>query len=122
MKGAASKAVAEELAAVIGADSARRLMQALAGREVYVPAIARGHHPIAAAIGEEKAALFCEYYHGLRFEFPVAPAKRRRILDLHRAGRSNGLIAAELMVTERFVRQVLSEARAADTRQHRLFG
>jgi hypothetical protein len=122
MKGAASKAVAEDLAAVIGAESARRMMHVLAGREIYVPAQARGHHPIAVAVGEEKAALFCEYFHGVRFEFPVTAAKRRRILDLHRAGRSNGLIAAELMVTERFVRMVVSEARAADTRQHRLFG
>lgn len=122
MKGAISRAVAEDLAAVIGAEPARMLMSALAGREIYVPREASGHHPIAVAIGDDKARLFCEYWHGTRLEFPVTPAKRRRILDLSASGRSNGMIAAELMVSERFVRKVLAESRAADSRQHRLFG
>jgi DNA-binding NarL/FixJ family response regulator len=122
MKGSIARALAEDLAPVIGAEAARKLMTALAGREIYVPRHASGHHPIAVAIGDEKAAAFCEYWHGTRLEFPVTPAKRRRILDLSAAGRSNGMIATELMVSERFVRKVLAESRQQDTRQHRLFG
>lgn len=122
MKGSKARAVAEDLAAVIGAEATRKLMAAFAGREIWVPKKASGHHPIAVAIGEEKAALLCEYYIDVRLDFPVSPAKRRRILDLAASGRSNGLIAAELLVTERFVRKVLAESRKADTRQRSLFG
>lgn len=122
MRGSKARAVAEDLAVVIGAEATRRLMAAFAGREIWVPKKASGHHPIAVAIGDEKAALLCDYYREVRLDFPVSQAKRRRILDLSAAGLSNGLIAAELLVSERFVRKVLAEYRQADTRQRNLFG
>lgn len=122
MKGANARALAEELAPVIGAEAARRLLAAFAGREVYVPRRASGHHPIAVAIGEEKAALFCEHWHGTKLEFPVEITKRRAVLDLKAAGRSNGMIATELMVSQRFVRMVLAEQADKENRQLRLFG
>lgn len=122
MKGAIARALAEDLAPVIGAEAARKLMTALAGRMMYVPRTVGPHHPIAVAIGPDKAAVFCEHYFGTRVDFPVAPAKRRRILDLAAGGLSIPQIASELLVSERFVYKVLAEARGADTRQHRLFG
>ncbi|MFN7400338.1 MAG: hypothetical protein ACK5SX_15075 [Sandaracinobacter sp.] len=122
MKGANARAFAEDLAPVVGAEAARELMTALAGRMMYVPRTVGPHHPIAVAIGPEKAAIFCEYFFGQRIDFPVAPAKRRRILDLASGGMSIPQIATQLLVSERFVYKVLAEAREADTRQHRLFG
>jgi DNA-binding NarL/FixJ family response regulator len=122
MKGAMARAFAEDLAPVIGAEAARKLMTALAGRMMYVPRAVGPHHPISVAIGPEKAATFCEYFFGQRIDFPVAPARRRRILDLAAGGLSIPQIATELLVSERFVYKVLAEARETDSRQHRLFG
>lgn len=122
MKGAIARALAEDLAPVIGAEAARALMAGLAGRMIYVPRAVGPNHPIAVAIGPDKAAIFCDYYFGQRIDFPVAPARRRRILDLAAGGMSIPQIATQLLVSERFVYKVLAEAREADTRQHSLFG
>ncbi len=122
MRGSIARALAEDLAPVIGAEAARKLLTALAGRTMYVPRSVGPHHPIAVAIGPEKAAIFCDYYFGQRIDFPVAPARRRRILDLAAGGMSIPQIATQLLVSERFVYKVLAQAREADTRQHRLFG
>lgn len=112
MRGDQVKAVAEDLAGVIGIEGAQRLMAALGGREIYVPLSASAQHPIAVALADEAlTARFCEYYHGLRIEFPVNVAKRLRILSLSRAGWTSAAIATNLLVTQRFVRKVLAEAR-----------
>jgi len=103
-----------ELAAVVGEAAAVALCGAFAGRALYVPRAPGPDHPVTRLVGAEAAALLGDYFHSTRLEFPVAPAKRRRILQLAACGWKNGEIAAELLVTDRFVRKVLAEARDAD--------
>lgn len=105
------RSFAEDLAVLLGPESARRLMTALAGREFYVPRQSRGAHPIAAAIGEEKAAIFCDHYYSMRVEFPVKKRSRTQILDLEAEGRTHGEIATLCGVSQRFVRKALGEHR-----------
>ena len=108
-----------ELAELIGADGAQRLLAAFAGRRIYVPRAAGAGHPLARAVGAEKAAILCEYFHGTEIDLPVSTARRQRILDLKRQGRSNGEIATMLLVSERHVRDVM--ANRPDDRQLPLF-
>lgn len=116
-------AVTAMLRPVIGARATERLLLSFAGRQLWIPREVGEHHPIAAAIGADKARTLCDHFHGTWISVPVAQAKRARILDLKRAGLSNGQIAAQLLCTERFVYQVLADAReaAATRRQHDLF-
>jgi hypothetical protein len=117
---AAITASIEELAPVVGADGARALMMAFAGRRIYVPKEIGEHHPIAAAVGLEKARKVAEYYQCTHLEFPIAAAKRRQVLDLAAQGLSDSAISARVWLTERRVRQVRAEARAARQDQLKL--
>lgn len=108
-----------ELVELIGGDGAYRLLAAFAGRRIYVPRAAAAGHPLARALGGEKAAILCEYFHGTEIDLPVTTARRQRIIDLKRQGRSNGEIATLLLVSERHVRDVV--AARPDDRQLHLF-
>jgi DNA-binding NarL/FixJ family response regulator len=112
---ASFEALRADLVSELGEEAVLRLMDAFAGRSVYVPANAGETHPITVAIGAEAAAILCEFWHRTELEFPAAASRRQRILDLKASGRSNGEIATALLVSERHVREVLAEQR--DSRQ-----
>jgi hypothetical protein len=114
--------LAEELAAVVGAEAAHRLFDAFGGRSIYVPARPGPNHPITVAIGAERAALLAEYYHQVRLDFPLSASKRRRAIELSRTGVPVGEIARQLWLTDRHVRRILAEARRAPPGQPGLFG
>ena len=104
-----------ELEELVGAEAVSRLLASFAGRRIYVPRSGGDAHPIVQAIGRDAAKTLFEYWHGTDIEFPAPIARRQRILDLKRAGRTTSEIAAQLLVSERHVREVVAEAR--DTRQ-----
>lgn len=112
---------AEDLAVVIGAEATRAFLARFAGRTIYVPEQAGPEHPITQAIGPEAAAELCAHYHRVVLDVPITFARRLRVLDLAREGRSNREIAGEVWLTERQVRRILAEARAASS-QLSLFG
>lgn len=114
--------LAEDLAVVIGADAARAMMARLAGGSLYVPRTAGAAHPLTALLGEDRAQRLCDYYHGVRLDFPISASKRRRALDLKAGGASNRDIARELWITERYVRMILADAAETGTDQLKLFG
>ncbi|WP_194745739.1 helix-turn-helix domain-containing protein [Thermaurantiacus tibetensis] len=103
----------EELALVIGAQAARAFMTAFAGRRIYVPQAIGPDHPIAAAIGADKAAVLADYYGGTHLEPPLAAAKRWRVLEMAAAGVPDSEIAKALWTTERHVRRIRAAAQAA---------
>jgi hypothetical protein len=112
-----------ELGAVIGAPAAAQLVAAFAGRSLYVPRAPGPDHPVTAVIGGDAAALLGEYFHRVRLDFPISPARRRQVIEMRAAGRQVRDIAGQLRVTERFVYKVLAEARDDDADwQSGLFG
>ena len=103
-----------EVAAVIGDEAAARLAAAFCGRDVYVPRDPGPDHPVALAIGIDKARLLGEYFFATKLSFPVGPAKRQAIRALRAQGLDNREIARRLWVTDRFVRMVVAESADAE--------
>lgn len=119
----AASPIEAEVAAVIGDEAAARLAAAFCGRPLYVPRNPGPDHPVTAAIGQDKAALLGSYFYRTKLEFPVGAAKRAAIRAMKARGLCNRDIAARLLVTDRFVRQVLAEANDAEADwQQGLFG
>lgn len=109
---------ADTLIELLGAPTAGRLLDALGGQaSVYVPRAGRldADHRLARAIGLEAARLMCAAYAGEYIELPIARDLRAANLRarIHQGltdGRSHAQIAAELRITERYVRMVASRS------------
>lgn len=103
----------QELAAVIGADSAAQLFEAFVGSTVYVPLTPDTSHPIAAAIGIVKATMLGCFFYGTNIYFPVTGVKRARIIAMGEAGKRPSEISKAVLTSRSTVYQVLSDFRRA---------
>jgi lambda repressor-like predicted transcriptional regulator len=105
-----------EVVELLGHAAAARLALALGGREIRVPARRRGRmwDKIVAAIGEDAAARFCDYFQGERLYIAGSQRLRtehnRRIAAEMRAqGKSWAEIAQSVGYTERGARKLLEK-------------
>jgi lambda repressor-like predicted transcriptional regulator len=112
-----------EIAELLGHAAAARLALALGGREIRVPVHRRGRtwDKIVAAIGEDAAARFCDYFEGERIY--IAGSQRLRtehnravVAKLRAQGKSWSEIAKAIGYTERGARKLLEKrpGRAAE--------
>lgn len=116
-------AVAAAVAELCGLELAAALVAARRGEVVYVPHTIAAGHPLAQALGLDRARRLAEHFGGERLEVPMAladeaAARRRLVLALRARGLSTAQIAREARCTQRRVFQILAAAGAApDPRQ-----
>ena len=113
MPAATTAVMLDHVAALIGADAARRLARAFPGRRMYVPRQVQIGHPLADAIGADLAAKLADRYGGCRIDIPLGPAaasarNAEAIRAMAAEGRSTGAIAAMLGVSRRTVQRIKS--------------
>lgn len=128
--------VLSEIADVAGEAAAVALAAQYGGTRVYIPARAGDGHWLVACVGRRAADLICAHFvadgSGQRIEVPLAgggsyPQLRRtiarRVHELDREGKSEGVIAKAVGVTGRTVRRHRAAHRGSgkDSKQGSLF-
>jgi hypothetical protein len=105
----------ENIAKLIGAGPAARLISTFGGGRVYVAKSPGSGDAIAQVIGNEAAARLGAIFGGERVWFPndAGHLTRRRITLMRRRGSSVARIARVLRLSERYVYKVLAEFRNA---------
>lgn len=121
MNAPARSLVFQEIASAIGRESARQLVEAFGGTELFVPRSIDVKHPIAKAIGPEAARLLSTFFHGTELQLPVAGKRRRQVKRLAgEPGMTRQKIALSTGYCERQVYRIIGEE--TDDRQADLFG
>lgn len=107
------------LTALLGEELFKKLSAELGGRRLYVPTVAGEHGPISVVVGLEAATKISEIYAGMQFDVPVLAGRKKKIVDLRKAGESVYKIAAKLGITRTTVHNTLAEE--AEKNQLKLF-
>ena len=105
----------ENIAKLIGAGAAARLISTFGGGRVYIAKAPGSGDAIAHVIGGEAAARLGAIFGGERVWFPndAGHLTRRRITLMRQRGSSVARIARVLRLSERYVYKVLAEFRNA---------
>ena len=103
----------DNIAKLIGAGAAARLISSFGGGRVYIAKSPGSGDAIAQVIGGEAAARLGAIFGGERVWFPndAGHLTRRRITLMRRRGSSVARIARALRLSERYVYKVLAELR-----------
>lgn len=103
----------ENIAKLIGAGAAARLISTFGGGRVYIAKSPGSADAIAQVIGREAAARLGAIFGGERVWFPndAGHLTRRRIILMRQRGSSVARIARLLRLSERYVYKVLAEVR-----------
>ena len=103
----------ENIAKLIGAGAAARLISTFGGGRVYIAKSPGSTDAIAQVIGGEAAARLGAIFGGERVWFPndAGHLTRRRIILMRKRGSSVARIARVLRLSERYVYKVLAELR-----------
>jgi hypothetical protein len=108
-----SSSVYREIASAIGAVSARRLIEALGGQRLYIPAAIDADHEIAKAIGTEPAESLASFFHGTWMSLPMPRSiigpRAVRELAQREPELTRAQIALRTGYTERQVYRILGE-------------
>lgn len=115
-----------ELQAVVGKDKAEALCQALGGLLTYLPHTPKPSHPFAPILGMPALHTLAAYAGGWHISLPNLrrpEAMKGQILELLAQGLPHREIAERLGVSQRWIRQLAAEQRAAagQPQQLRLF-
>lgn len=104
----------ENVAKVIGAGAAARLIARFGGRRMYIAKRPAAGDALARLVGYEAAVKLGAIFGGERMWLPngAGHATRTRVAQLRRAGASVSRIAGELGLSERHVYKVLAQLRA----------
>ena len=104
----------ENVAKVIGAGAAARLIARFGGRRVYIAKRPGADDALARLIGYPAAVKLGAIFGGERMWLPndAGHATRTRVAQLRRSGISVSRIAGELGLSERHVYKVLAQLRA----------
>lgn len=105
----------DNIAKLIGAGAAARLISTFGGGRVYIAKAPGSGDAIAQVIGREAAARLGAIFGGERVWFPndAGHLTRRRITLMRQRGSSVARIARVLRLSERYVYKVLAELRNA---------
>jgi len=105
----------ENIAKLIGAGAAARLISTFGGGRVYIAKSPGSADAVAQVIGGEAAARLGAIFGGERVWFPndAGHLTRRRITLMRRRGSSVARIARVLRLSERYVYKVLADLRNA---------
>lgn len=108
---------------VIGEEAAFALAAEFMGERVYVPVDHTAEPRIAATIGSEKAAAFCDSYFRLIITFPSKVVIERMVIQLAEQGVKKREIARQLKIRQARVFAILARHRAAkaESDQMKLF-
>ncbi len=95
----------QEIAGVVGVDATLKLAAASGGLRLFIPAKIHAQHPIAKAIGIDKAKLLSRRYASECIALPRGQAYRRslvrqRALERYYAGESARQVASDLELHE----------------------
>ena len=103
----------ENIAKLIGAGAAARLISSFGGGRVYIAKSPRSAEAIAQVIGGEAAARLGAIFGGERVWLPndAGHLTRRRIRLMRQRGSSVARIARVMRLSERYVYKVLAELR-----------
>lgn len=102
----------QEVAGVIGVEATEKLCRALGGARIYVPATIGDHHPIAVAVGKEKAARIADHFHRTVLALPKGLSRRERVIEFRRdTDMTIQEIALATDYTEAGVYKILAEER-----------
>ena len=96
----------ESLKALLGVEGLVSLAESFGGRRLYVPAAIAADHPIADALGGERAAKLARRYSHAFIRVPLARELRAR--QYRARGLSNGEIASKLGITETAVDKIFA--------------
>lgn len=110
-----------EIAEVLGARVAIRLIEHFGGLDVKFPVKPKNDHPVIKALGEADAYALCLHLKGHPLYVPHGNkgTVRADIVALSAAGHSDSTIARRLKISQRHVRRVLNGP--ADPRQRSIF-
>lgn len=128
MNPARNSEVYQELSAAIGEEATDRLLRALGGTRLNVPAVVPADHPIVDAIGMDAAKLLASEFGRITLHLPKGYNRRQRVIDLYErklAGSEMTLkqIAIATDYTERHVDNIIADyRREKDDGQLSLFG
>lgn len=113
----------DEAARLIGPEAYRKLLAALGGRRIFVPAKAGQDHFLTQAIGQEAADKLCGRFSGDSLDLPSGARRRALIRQALAAGVSKVDIAKTYFVSERYVYKVQEDEGASEpeAKQLRLF-
>ena len=103
----------ENIARVIGAGAASRLISTFGGGRLYIARCPRPADPLARVIGAAAAERLAGIFGGERIWFPsdAGHRTRRRIAAMRKRGSPVSRIARELNLSERYVYKVLAQLR-----------
>lgn len=101
-----------DLAEALGLRVALVFMREFGGREIRIPINPGPDHPIIRALGEEDGRALCHYMADQTVYVPHcrATGRRRAVLDMIQAGKTQGTIARSLQLSERHVRRIANTA------------
>jgi hypothetical protein len=93
-----SEELTASLSALLGEEGLIALAENFGGRRLYVPGDIKPDHPIAQALGEQRARKLASLYSPAQIRVPLARTIRARHYRAN--GDSNGEIATKLGMTE----------------------
>ncbi|WP_112310684.1 hypothetical protein [Pseudogemmobacter bohemicus] len=101
-----------DLAEALGLRIALVFMREFGGREMRIPKKPGADHPILRALGDDDGRALCHYLADQTVYVPHcrATGRRRAVLDMISAGKTQGRIARELKLSERHVRRIANTA------------
>lgn len=101
-----------DLAEALGLRIALVFMREFGGREIRIPKKPAADHPILLALGEDDGRALCHYLADQTIYVPhcQATGRRRAVLDMIAAGKTQGRIARDLRLSERHVRRIANSA------------
>lgn len=106
----------EDLRSIMDEATFVAFLRHFGGRRIYVPRKMHRDHPVAVVVGLDAAIALSGLVQGEYVDLPTLArydlkAKRRRILELRKQGKSFDMIAWECGCTRRYVVQVCADGR-----------